>query len=478
MVGRLTNVEAEIFACSRIKNLLLTFSCRRWDSSFLGGAARKMRWMDHTSIKSYEVHGISSMMRDLDWLADDVPALETEILGMQRLDPLLRPQLEVRSGAQLTARVGDVVLFRALQPGAYSDMETTWGGRVSLVSGRTYIGVICERNSTKFFTARLGERRCPYDKLVLQFIAQAGGIGYCTGYSPALAKLTGCGRPADVEVLGVLYDASRQVYLNTISISGLASDDSQPPVGVPPTLLILGTTTDVGKTTMACRLLHGLSKTLRCVAIKASGTGWYEDSILHLGSGASWAMNFGFVGLPTTYWTDAALYTRAIYTLYRYVVHPGDLPLYKRPPNSRHEQPRRPQVLIVEHGGDVLGANVPVFLDDNCLMAPVRVVIVCSESALSLAGALAEMRSRRIGARHLRLYAAMPQVNPEGFIDRVTPYIDRGELHGIVDIHKPEHEPAGGWRREYADRHSQALSANDIVTEIERILTKEEILNK
>ena len=29
-------------------------------------------------------------------------------------------------------------------------------------------------------------------------------------------------------------------------------------------------------------------------------------------SGAAWSMNFGFVGLPTTYSIDAALYKRAI----------------------------------------------------------------------------------------------------------------------------------------------------------------------
>ena len=93
------------------------------------------------------------MMRDLEWLAEDVPALEAAILATQRLDHLLRADLEIRSGEQLTARVGDVVLFRVLEPGPFSDMETTWGGRVALVPGRIYIGVICERNSTKYFAA-------------------------------------------------------------------------------------------------------------------------------------------------------------------------------------------------------------------------------------------------------------------------------------------------------------------------------------
>ena len=155
---------------------------------------------ESTPIRSYAIHGIASMMRDLEWLAEDVPAIEVAIPTTQRLDHLLRAALEIRSGDQLTARVGDVVLFRVLEPGPFSDMETTWGGRVALVPGRIYIGVICERNSTKYFAASFGEKRSSYQKLVLQLVAQSGGIGHCTGYSPALFEQTGYGRPADAEV--------------------------------------------------------------------------------------------------------------------------------------------------------------------------------------------------------------------------------------------------------------------------------------
>ena len=424
-------------------------------------------------LASYEIHGIASMMRDLDWLADDVPALEAAILNGQRLDHLLRQDLVVRFGDQLAPRVGDVVLFRILEPGPFPDMETIWGGRVALVPGRIYMGVMCERNSTKYFTASFGERSCSYHKLILQMVAQSGGIGYCTGYSPTLSEQTGHGRAADVEVLGVLYDSSRQAYLNTIYSSGMAGSDLYPPVGMPPTLLILGTGTDVGKTTIACRLLHDLSQRFSCAAVKASGTEWYHDSLLHMNSGAALAMNFGFAGLPTTYSIDVALYKRAIYTLYRYVDDPGRMPFYKRPPGSRQLRAQRPEVLLVEHGGDILGANVPAFLDDDYLVEPVRMIIVCSESALAMIGAMHELSIRRIGTRRHKLYAAMPLVNPEGFIDRMAPHLACGRLHGIVDIHKPDREPPRGWRLEYASRHDQVLSIDDVIMEMERIVSEE-----
>ena len=428
--------------------------------------------LQRTPIRSYEIHGISSMMRDLDWLADDVSALEAAILGKQRVDHLLRKDLEVRSGADLAARVGDVVLFRILEPGPFPDMETTWGNRVDAVPGRMYAGVICDRNSTKYFAASTREKPCFYSKLVLQWVAQSGGIGYCTGASPTLFEQTGYARPADVEVIGILYDSSRQCYLNTITIAGLDSDTSPPQVEIPPVLLVLGTATDVGKTTIACRLLEQMSKESTCAAIKASGTEWIQDSLMHTSSGAAWGMNFGFVGLPTTYSIDPVLYKRAITKLYQYLDDPGVIPEYKRPPGERQRPWPRPDLVLIEHGGDILGASVPVFLDDDYLVEPVRMIIVCSESALAAIGALKELSGRQIGRRRPRIYAAMPRINPEGFIDRMTSYLKGGHLDGIVDINKPTAEPVHGWRCEYASRHDQVLTVGDLAAEMKQIVNE------
>jgi hypothetical protein len=429
--------------------------------------------LQRTPIRSYEIHGISSMMRDLDWLSDDVPAVEAAILTRQRLDHLFRQALEVRSEPELTVRVGDVVLFRVLESGPFPDMETIWGGRVDVHPGRMYIGVVCERNSTKYFAASFSEKRCSYNQPVLQWVAQSGGIGYCTGCSPTLFEQTGYGRPSDVEVVGILYDRSREAYLNTLSISGLDGSAPSPRAEIPPVLLVLGTSTDVGKTTVACRVLQELSKEIGCVALKASGTEWIQDTLQHTGSGAAWGMNFGFVGLPTTYSIEAGIYKRAMTTLYRYVNDPSCIPSLKRPPIARDRPWTRPDMVLIEHGGDILGASVPVFLDDDYLTESIRMILVCSESALAMLGALGEISARRIGRRRYKLYAAMPRINPEGFIDRMMPYIDRGRLQGIVDINKPNREPAHGWRCEYASRHRQVLSVGDLAIEMRRILDEE-----
>jgi hypothetical protein len=229
-------------------------------------------------------------------------------------------------------------------------------------------------------------------------------------------------------------------------------------------VLIVGTATDVGKTTFACRLLQELSKTFCCVAIKASGTAWYEDSQLHAKSGAAWAINFSFAGLPTTYYVDKAVYRQCMYSLYQHVCAPDSIPVFKRPPEIRNRKMPQTDLLLVEHGGDILGANVPAFLEDENLMRSVKLLIVCCDNALALMGALSELQERHIDTSRTHIYAAMPWVNPHAFLERIGPMMERGLLHGVVDLQKPERSPEHGWRCEYTSRHSEIMTAKDVAS--------------
>jgi len=131
------------------------------------------------------------------------------------------------------------------------------------------------------------------------------------------------------------------------------------------------------------------------------------------------------------------------------------------------------ELLLIEHGGDILGANVPVFLEDKDLVDPVRILIICCESALALTGALKELQERRIDSSRTRLYAAMPLVNPHAFLERIRPIIEQGRLHGVIDVHKPENIPDHGWRCEYTSRHSEIMTAKDLANVMTTIISEE-----
>ena len=145
--------------------------------------------------------------------------MEAAILTTQRLDHRLRADLEVRSGDQLIARVGDVVLFRVWNRVPFQ----TWklpGGKGHLVPGRIYIGVFAS-GIRQSISPLVSVRSAVPTQVSLAMGSTIRRHRLLYGHSPTLYAQTGYGRPADVEVTGILYDSSRQTYLNTISNSGL-----------------------------------------------------------------------------------------------------------------------------------------------------------------------------------------------------------------------------------------------------------------
>jgi hypothetical protein len=418
----------------------------------------------------YVIRGISSMVRDLSILTHAPEKLEAEIMACP---DVIRSSffsgIKLVSRTTTNARVGDVVLFELKNLGAYPDMETLWGGRVPLKIRGRYIGVLCERASSKLITASFPNPPAPAFNLELQLIAQAGGVGFATGFSRNLEQSNGNGRPSDVHICGALLNKHGRT-LNLFDTFEHSPDYNSRLrlTSVPPVVLVLGTATDVGKTTIACALLAELSKRHRCGAIKASGTGWYEDSLLHTKSGSFPALNFTFVGLPTTYYIKDGTYIGAARSLLRYIAHPECMPDYLIPPGMRDRARITPDLVVIEHGGDLIDASIPIYLRNKSLMAPVRVVLLCSESALSLKGALSELRHMNIrNCPTSKLFASVPLINPEGFYRRVRPLLDFGLLDGIFDVNKPLLVDEKEKRCHYSVHYAQILSIADLARRIE-----------
>lgn len=415
--------------------------------------------MTRAVLSESKIYGISSMLRELSLLSAQPRHLENAILGRSYpLEPGLLRELPIVMTRGRALNVGDVVLFSLRgEIGAYPDMETLWGDRVDLAPGRVYVGVLCERQSSKLITGEFLARPQLGPQLDLQLIAQGGGIGYATGFSPTLRREHGSGRPADVEILGALGHPSRPgELLNTVR------DTS--PVGMEairrrvPQIVCVGTATDVGKTTLIGAVIAGLSRFSVCAALKASGTGWYEDTLLHMQHGARLGSNFTFAGLPTTYNLPADLYLSRIRTVIDALTSGSDMPQHLLPPRSRC-QTCRAQLLLVEHGGDLIEANIPAYLGAEDLMRDVLAILICSESALALRGALDELKSLSV-ARSPLVYANMPLVNPQGFMRRVEPLLRQGLISGVVDVNKPSLPSARARRLAYAERYDDILDVD------------------
>jgi hypothetical protein len=407
------------------------------------------------------------MVRDLSLLSAQPEKLEKEVFNNpENLNPSLFRDIPVINEPGKELAIGDVVLFRlGPERGAYPDMETAWGSRVALVPGRNYLGVLCERLSSKLINAEFDKPPRLGKDLDLQFIAQAGGIGWATGFSPALERENGTGIPADVKILGVIgHHQNPEVSLNIIEHTKLYGNETiERRI---PHVLCVGTATDVGKTTVMGALLGAFSSRFVCNAVKASGTGWYEDSQIHVDGGAQLGLSYTAVGLPTTYNLPEALYLSRISRVLDMASSIEKIPAHLLPPELRGKSLKSPDMVFIEHGGDLIEANIPPYLENKELMNDVRAIVICSESAVSFRGALSEL-TERIGNVKPRIIANMPLVNPQGFMRRIDSLLDSGAVAGVVDVNKPD-LPIGRKRRLcYANSYERILTPQTLITLIQ-----------
>jgi len=136
-----------------------------------------------------------------------------------------------------------------------------------------------------------------------------------------------------------------------------------------PVFLVLGTSSEVGKTTAAMAVLQALRDNGHdvLVALKATGTSSLDELATYRDYGAAQAFDCVDFGLPTTYPSGRdgmhGIFDQALTTCLSI----------------------RADAVVIECGGDLFGANVPVFLE--CLRerrSDPKVILVAPDAAAAL----------------------------------------------------------------------------------------------
>jgi hypothetical protein len=413
-------------------------------------------------LSTYPVSGISSNLRDLSLLSKFPEELEAVILRQQYPIPgHLFDSIDVVPMLNDKPRIGDMVLYKIAEIGAYQNFETLWSQHIDLKLGGFYIGNFCARRSSKLVTASFPDDYVYTDDDPLSMVTHSGGVGYATGVSFQDAVHNGGRGIGRVEVVGRLVRKDNQHPISSLDTRLLDEIDRSAIRNVDK-IVIVGTTTDVGKTTLAASLLERLQKNYVCGTIKASGTGYWEDPQLHINAGASASLNCQTMGYPTTYDMSEDAYLSCISTLVT-----GAVPSELLPPSKRMASPQEPSVLIVEHGGDLIEANGPTYLSDPDLMHGTLAIIICSESALSLVGAVYRLKDyvSRSGVTP-KIYANVPLANVDGFIRRIKDDPIFKEISGFIDARKPNYSSDWEWRCGYTENHRHVMSIDDFVHSI------------
>jgi hypothetical protein len=231
-----------------------------------------------------------------------------------------------------------------------------------LAPGDVFLGTAGYRESTRWVVGGI-----PDGGLVpginYWVLAESGVVGDLIGDSPRAKSHLG-----QVKYLGIVSDEDGQA-LNIRQFA--ASPEASVADHGAPVFLVLGTSAEVGKTTAGIAVLRALRHKghSTIIALKATGTSSFTELASYLDFGATQAFDCVDFGLPTTYPTNRddmnCIFERGLDTCLSIAA----------------------RAVVVECGGDMLGANVPIFL--NCLTRRrpgAKVILVAADALGALGG--------------------------------------------------------------------------------------------
>jgi hypothetical protein len=250
---------------------------------------------------------------------------------------LLSDSLHYVSAAGLE---GDVCAFELPAESSPIVAEAVSGRSLMLTPGDIFLGTAGYRESTRWVVGGI-----PIGGLVPDnkywVLAQAGIVGDLVGESPREK-----GHLGQVKYLGIVHTSSGQrlnIRQFATNPTGGSSDYGAP------LFVVLGTSAEVGKTTAGIAINRSLRQKGygRVIALKATGTSSLGELLMYLDFGVAEAFDCVDFGLPTTYPSDRV----GIENVFKCSL---DFCLSMSA-----------DAVLIECGGDILGANVPVFL--KCL---------------------------------------------------------------------------------------------------------------
>ena len=190
------------------------------------------------------------------------------------------------SGA-IRPRPGDLVLARVDRIGQHGRIELTTGRRARLHLDDEIVVVFGDRYAPDQFESNVPSR------LGATHLVASGGIA-----STVLSRSNAVRRATDITALGLIADA----FGMPINIAEFAIDCPEPSIERPPSIAVIGTSMNSGKTTTVQSLVRGVRLAGgKPGATKVTGTGSGADYWVMVDAGAHCVADFTDVGLPSTF---------------------------------------------------------------------------------------------------------------------------------------------------------------------------------
>ncbi len=263
---------------------------------------------------------------------------------------------------------GDVCAFALASDARPIVLESALGRPMTVAPRDVFLGTPGHRESTRWVVGGVPDRGLVPGKSYW-VLADSGVVGELFGVSPLEKSYVG-----RVTYLGMICGTDGKPF--NIRSFGENSARAAPDYGAP-VFVMVGTSSEAGKTTAGIAILRRLRRAglTRIVALKATGTSSFVEVALYHDFGASRAFDCVDFGMPTTYPSGRSrmnsFFERALDTCL-------SLPA---------------SAVLIECGGDILGANVPVFLRSLQRRRPQAKVILAAADSLGALGATRMLRT-------------------------------------------------------------------------------------
>jgi hypothetical protein len=269
--------------------------------------------------------------------------------------------------APVPGREGDVCAFELLPETSPVVVEAVCGRAMTLVPGEMFLATPGYRESTRFVVGGIPKRGLVPARNYW-VLSESGVVGELVAGTPVTRSHLGQAR-----YLGVALgqdDRALNIRQFAIPVADRIPDYEAP------AFLFLGTSAEVGKTTAALTILRTLlykgHQTI--IALKATGTSGVTETASYQDYGAAQAFDCVDFGLPTTYPSNRADIAQT----------------FEAALNACFSMPA--DAVLIECGGDMLGANVPLFLRGFRRRRPGAKVILAAADALGALSATTKLR--------------------------------------------------------------------------------------
>jgi hypothetical protein len=295
-------------------------------------------------------------------------------VDIKRTSALRRvPPLDVIRLRSVRGSEGDVCAFELPRDAAPITVESPTGRLMTIAPGDAFLATPGYRAARRLVVGRI-----PHGGLVpgnsYWVLSESGVVGELISHPPISARPLELQHLGSVRYVGALCGKGGETLnIRHFGVAGLGGKDRNAPVH-----LILGTSSEVGKTTAGVAVLRALRLQghTTVIVLKATGTSSFSEIARYLDYGAAEAFDCIDFGFPTTYPVGRGDILDIFSAALDFCLSlPGD-------------------ALIVECAGDPVSANAPALL--SCLKArrsDLKVTLAAADAlgAMGAKRALAEI---------------------------------------------------------------------------------------